>query len=181
MKGREVFSDAMDECVSRFCSADLATNIPSASTHVDGNPAKVSPPKDMVTHGKDATTVSSIDKLEPIAIIGLSLRFPQEATSPQTFWQMLMEKRTAMTDVPTDRFNVNAFYGSGERKPGVVCISVKALISSLKPVLARCKKRPFHQGRHRRLRCSILFDNPTRSGEHGPAATMATRSCIRSF
>ncbi|KAL9115277.1 MAG: hypothetical protein Q9187_007346 [Circinaria calcarea] len=60
------------------------------------------------------------DKLEPIAVVGLALRFPQEATSPQSFWQMLMEKRSAMTDVPSDRFNIDAFYREGEHETGVL-------------------------------------------------------------
>lgn len=29
---------------------------------------------------------------------------------PETFWQMLMEGRSAMTEVPQDRFNIDAFY-----------------------------------------------------------------------
>ena len=60
------------------------------------------------------------DKIEPIAIVGLALRFPQDATSPRSFWQMLMEKRSAMTDVPSDRFNIDAFYREGEHETGVV-------------------------------------------------------------
>jgi len=50
------------------------------------------------------------DKLEPIAVIGLALRFPQDATSPQAFWDMLLEGRSAMTEVPKDRWNIDAFY-----------------------------------------------------------------------
>ncbi|KAL2871600.1 type I polyketide synthase [Aspergillus lucknowensis] len=49
--------------------------------------------------------------LEPIAVIGLSLKFPQDATSPAAFWQMLMEKRCATTEVPADRYNIDAFHG----------------------------------------------------------------------
>lgn len=67
-----------------------------------------------------AVSDSEPDKLEPIAIVGISLRLPQAATSPQAFWKMLMEKRSAMTDIPSDRFNVNAFHEPGERKKGVV-------------------------------------------------------------
>ena len=63
---------------------------------------------------------SEQDKMEPIAIIGLSLRFPQDAISPQTFWKMLMEKRSAMTEVPSDRFDVQGFYEAGEHRTGMV-------------------------------------------------------------
>ena len=56
------------------------------------------------------------DRLEPIAIIGLSLEFPQEATNPESFWKMLTDKRCAMTDWPKDRVNLDAFYhGDGNR------------------------------------------------------------------
>lgn len=50
------------------------------------------------------------DKLEPIAVIGFALKFPQEATSPEEFWQMLLQGRSAMTEVPKDRWNIDAFY-----------------------------------------------------------------------
>jgi hypothetical protein len=52
------------------------------------------------------------DSMGPIAVVGLSLKFPQEATSPEAFWKMLMEKRCAMTEVPSDRLNVDAFQGT---------------------------------------------------------------------
>jgi hypothetical protein len=52
------------------------------------------------------------DLMGPIAVVGLSLKFPQEATSPEAFWKMLMEKRCAMTEVPSDRLNVDAFQGT---------------------------------------------------------------------
>lgn len=47
---------------------------------------------------------------EPIAVCGLSLRFPQDASSEKGFWAMLLEKRNAMTEYPPDRLNVDAFY-----------------------------------------------------------------------
>ena len=47
---------------------------------------------------------------EPIAIIGMSCKFPGDATSVESFWKMLCEKRTAVSKVPEDRFNVDAFY-----------------------------------------------------------------------
>ena len=60
------------------------------------------------------------DKLEPIAVIGLSLKFPQDAKSPESFWQMLVEGRSARTDVPANRFNVDAFYRPGPNRVGMV-------------------------------------------------------------
>jgi acyl transferase domain-containing protein len=50
------------------------------------------------------------DGLEPIAIIGLAARFPQDASCPTAFWDMLQAGRSAMTEVPSDRFNIDSFY-----------------------------------------------------------------------
>ena len=46
----------------------------------------------------------------PIAIVGYSLRFPQDATSSEAFWRMLVEGRSARSEVPGDRFNLDAFH-----------------------------------------------------------------------
>ena len=48
--------------------------------------------------------------MEDIAIIGFSLRFPQDAVSQESFWNLLVEGRSAVTEVPESRFNINAFY-----------------------------------------------------------------------
>ena len=58
------------------------------------------------------------DRLMPIAVIGLALRFPQDATTPELFWQMLLDKQSAMTEMPADRFNFNAFHQPGEHQNG---------------------------------------------------------------
>lgn len=47
------------------------------------------------------------DAVEPIAIIGMSVKFPQDATSPEAFWDMLEAGRSAASKVPVDRFNVD--------------------------------------------------------------------------
>ncbi len=48
---------------------------------------------------------------EPIAIIGLSCRFPK-APSPQAFWELLRNGVDAISEVPSDRWDVNEFYTS---------------------------------------------------------------------
>lgn len=48
--------------------------------------------------------------LEPVVIVGFSLKFPEEATSSEAFWEMLDEGRCAMSDFPKDRLDIEAFY-----------------------------------------------------------------------
>ena len=50
------------------------------------------------------------EKLEAIAVVGFSLRFPQDAVSPASFWSMLEQQRCATTEWPKDRVNLDAFY-----------------------------------------------------------------------
>lgn len=60
------------------------------------------------------------DQLEPIAVVGVALKFPQDATSPAGFWKMMEEKRCAMTEWPSDRINLNAFYHTDNERRDTV-------------------------------------------------------------
>ena len=58
--------------------------------------------------------------MEPIAIIGFALKFPQDAVSPGQFWKMLMEKRCATTEFPPSRMNIDAFYDQKKSAHGAI-------------------------------------------------------------
>jgi Beta-ketoacyl synthase, N-terminal domain len=60
------------------------------------------------------------DKSMPIAIVGMGCRFPQDATSPEKLWNMIMRKQSALSDVPSDRFNIDAFYHPDSDRNGMV-------------------------------------------------------------
>lgn len=52
-----------------------------------------------------------------IAIVGLSGRFPGDATTPDRLWEMVSQGRSALSEVPKDRYNIDAFYHpSGEHQ-----------------------------------------------------------------
>ena len=61
------------------------------------------------------------DKMEPIAVIGLDLKLPQDAATPEGFFEMLMQGRSALTEVPKDRYNLDAFYHPDSDRAGTVC------------------------------------------------------------
>ncbi|KAL0944620.1 polyketide synthase [Colletotrichum truncatum] len=50
------------------------------------------------------------DKIEPIAVVGINLKFPGDALTPESFWEMLRDGRSAAGRVPSDRFNIDAFH-----------------------------------------------------------------------
>ncbi|MEO8972327.1 MAG: type I polyketide synthase, partial [Ktedonobacteraceae bacterium] len=47
---------------------------------------------------------------EPIAIIGMACRFPGESNTPEAFWQLLRQGKDALSVIPAERWDVDAFY-----------------------------------------------------------------------
>ncbi|OJJ67584.1 hypothetical protein ASPBRDRAFT_135268 [Aspergillus brasiliensis CBS 101740] len=63
------------------------------------------------------TPLSELDGIDSndIAVCGFSLKFPQDATTPEALWEMLLQRRCAMTEFPADRVNVDGFYDRRSR------------------------------------------------------------------
>ncbi len=55
---------------------------------------------------------------EPIAIVGMGLRFPGDATTPDSYWALLRDGVDAISDIPADRWNVDAYYDADPNAPG---------------------------------------------------------------
>jgi acyl transferase domain-containing protein/SAM-dependent methyltransferase len=55
---------------------------------------------------------------EPIAVIGVGLRFPGPANDPESFWELLRQGRDTVREVPADRWDTEAFYDPDPEKPG---------------------------------------------------------------
>lgn len=47
---------------------------------------------------------------EAVAIVGLDSVLPGEGQTPEAFFQMLLKGRSARSEVPSDRYNVDSFY-----------------------------------------------------------------------
>jgi len=47
------------------------------------------------------------DKISPIAIVGVNLKFPGDAVSQQAFWELIYKAQSAVSEVPASRFNIN--------------------------------------------------------------------------
>ncbi|NES68939.1 MAG: polyketide synthase, partial [Okeania sp. SIO2D1] len=57
---------------------------------------------------------------EPIAIIGMSCRFPGGVDSPEAYWQLLNDGVDAISEVPLSRWNINNYYDPDPNAPGKI-------------------------------------------------------------
>lgn len=57
--------------------------------------------------------------MDPIAIIGMSCRFPG-SPSIRTFWELLVHGGDAITEVPSDRYDVTKYYDERPATPGKI-------------------------------------------------------------
>ena len=60
------------------------------------------------------------DHYQPIAIVGIGCRFPGDATDPEKFWDLISQGKSALTTIPTDRWNGEAFYHPQAERNGTV-------------------------------------------------------------
>ena len=72
--------------------------------------------------------VSSNRSDAPIAIVGMSCRFPGEATSPEKLWQLCADAKSAWSEIPPQRWNRDAFYHPDGGRIGTVSISSLSLV-----------------------------------------------------
>ena len=61
---------------------------------------------------------------EPIAIIGIGLRFPGGVRGPEQFWSMLRDGRSGISEPPAHRielgFNIDEIYDPRPGTPGKI-------------------------------------------------------------
>jgi acyl transferase domain-containing protein/NAD(P)-dependent dehydrogenase (short-subunit alcohol dehydrogenase family)/SAM-dependent methyltransferase len=54
----------------------------------------------------------------PVAVVGMGCRFPGGANTPELFWDLLANGRDAMTEVPPERWKIDAYYDPDPEAPG---------------------------------------------------------------
>ena len=56
----------------------------------------------------------SAPQFEPIAIVGMAMRLPGGVHDAESYWDLLVNKRSGQCRVPKDRYNIDAWYGPGK-------------------------------------------------------------------
>ncbi|WP_052509248.1 type I polyketide synthase [Kitasatospora griseola] len=57
-------------------------------------------------------------RTEPIAVVGLGLRLPGGAVDADSYWEILRQGIDAVSEIPADRWDADAFHHEGEPRPG---------------------------------------------------------------
>ena len=55
---------------------------------------------------------------EPIAIVGMGLRLPGDADTPEKYWDLLRHGVDAISEVPADRWDIDEYYDPDPARPG---------------------------------------------------------------
>ncbi len=108
--------NALGRRVSRPLPATLAFDYPTVDAITQyllkeianqGAPAAIT---------KKPARASTVD--EPIAIVGMACRYPGGITTPESFWHLLDQGIDAVTEMPHERWDVDALYDPDPTVPG---------------------------------------------------------------
>jgi phthiocerol/phenolphthiocerol synthesis type-I polyketide synthase D len=61
---------------------------------------------------------SRISVAEPVAVVGIGCRFPGGVVGPDSYWAFLANGGNAISEVPADRWDAEAFYDADPMAPG---------------------------------------------------------------
>ncbi|WNG38298.1 SDR family NAD(P)-dependent oxidoreductase [Archangium violaceum] len=95
--------------------ATLAFNFPSVRSLTEHLVSLVEAEAPLAT-APEASSEARTD--EPIAIVGMACRLPGGADTPEAFWSLLREGRDAISEIPADRWDVDAWYDADPEVPG---------------------------------------------------------------
>ncbi|WP_205127346.1 type I polyketide synthase [Okeania hirsuta] len=68
---------------------------------------------------------------EAIAIIGIGCRFPGNANTPESFWELLSNGKDSVREIPQERWDIDSYYDPNPDTPGKMYIRHAALVEQV--------------------------------------------------
>ncbi|NEO38509.1 MAG: SDR family NAD(P)-dependent oxidoreductase [Moorea sp. SIOASIH] len=68
---------------------------------------------------------------EAIAIIGIGCRFPGNANTPESFWELLSNGKDSVREIPLERWDIDSYYDPNPDTPGKMYIRHAALVDQV--------------------------------------------------
>ncbi|MDP8242494.1 MAG: SDR family NAD(P)-dependent oxidoreductase [Candidatus Hinthialibacter antarcticus] len=87
----------------------------------DTNQAAMLDPKRLMKALDDAASklqAMQRRRSEPIAVVGMECRFPGADDGAESYWRMLRDGRCAVSDIPAQRWDADAFFNEDPEAPG---------------------------------------------------------------
>jgi len=109
-------ADGSESCQPETRPARPPAEPPQAPAAVPGRPGAPSAPQE--TAARIPGPAKAACPSEPIAVIGLGCRYPGGVQDPASFWRLLAEGLDAITEVPPERWDVEAWYDPVPGTPG---------------------------------------------------------------
>ncbi len=93
------------------------------------------------TSNGDGVWAAEEDKMEPMAIIGMATRFPQDADNNENLWKFLLQGRSAHAPFPKDRINPDGHYHPDPEHGGTVSLLPRNKFETFYNVETVCSER----------------------------------------
>ncbi|MEM9135793.1 MAG: polyketide synthase, partial [Cyanobacteria bacterium P01_F01_bin.42] len=75
--------------------------------------------------------LEALKQPEPIAIVGMDCRFPGGSNSPEAYWNFLKAGLSATDEIPSDRWDVDAYFSDDADEPGKMYTRSACLIDDV--------------------------------------------------
>ena len=112
--------NALSQLVGHRLSATLVFDHPTVTAIVDHVLRDVMSFEDDAAVRVAVAAEASPSWDEPIAVIGMSCRFPGGARDPRAFWQLLEGEVDAITEIPAERWDIDEWYDPDPEAPGKI-------------------------------------------------------------
>ena len=120
-------------------------------------------------------------RTEAIAIIGVGCRFPGGVNDPEAYWQLLSSGQNPITEVPPDRWDVDAYYdpdpsalGKAYTRHGGFLTNVDQFDPDFFGISPR---EAIHMDPQQRLLLEVSWEALERSG-HAPKSLIGSRTGV---
>jgi phthiocerol/phenolphthiocerol synthesis type-I polyketide synthase A len=70
---------------------------------------------------------------EPIAVVGMGCRLPGGVETPAQYWRLLQDGASGIVEVPSERWDADAFYSDDHSVPGTICSRAGGFLTSWRP------------------------------------------------
>ncbi|AOJ40108.1 non-ribosomal peptide synthetase [Burkholderia lata] len=109
-----LFDHPTVNALADFLAEQASGTAPDAHTA----PAQAVPPQPQPRPVAPAIEARDAGTPEPIAIVGMSCRFPGAAHDLDAYWNLLNDGVDAISEVPRERWDIDAYYDPDPEKPG---------------------------------------------------------------